>query len=82
MLHRQIFLVNDFTRFVEGNSTLLAQGLWHQAEPKVAVELQIEQGAVHIQQHGINFTPVKLGNHENSIGEPSGVRRIRGIALA
>jgi len=48
----------------------------------VAVELQIQQGAVHIQQHGIDLRPIKLGNHKNSMGGPTGGPQMRIIALA
>src|SRR5471032_3267406 len=67
VLYGEIFGVNKAARIVKGYRPLLAQCERNILQPKLAVEGEIEQSAVHIKQHSINGIPVEFRGHADSI---------------
>ncbi|MNZ96972.1 hypothetical protein D3C78_1161910 [compost metagenome] len=49
--------------------------LWHQLLPEVAVKMEIDQGAIHIEQNGIYLVPGQWGRHERSLGVTQGAEK-------
>jgi hypothetical protein len=47
------------TGILKLQTSLLRIALRHQIEPEMGIEVQVKQGAVHIQQHGIYGLPIK-----------------------
>ena len=64
VLHSLILRVNQCLRLRQWDPAPFAERLRYMLQPEVAVKLQIEQRAIHVQQNGIDAGPVKIRRHK------------------